>query len=98
MAGIIKVSVEEMQAAATRSDQLAQKIAECRQECIALNQQLQGAYEGESARAFDEFINATAAPILERTSEMCSDTARGIRHTCEQFTQADSTLSGTFRG
>ena len=94
----IKVSVEEMGVAANRCDTLANKIEECRQECIALNQQLQAAYEGESARAFEDFVNSTATRVLGQCSEMCSETARGIRHTCEQFSQADRTLSGTFRG
>ena len=99
MAGpTLKVSVEEMQSAASRCQQLEQKIAECRQELVAMNQQLQGMWEGESARAFEEFVNGTAAPILGRCSEMCADTARGITQTCQQFADADKTLSGAFKG
>ena len=98
MSVTLRVSVDEMQAAATRCDALVRKIAECCQECISLNAQLQGVWEGEAARQFDQFVVATASPILDRCSEMCGDTARGIRHTCDQFVQADNSLSGVFRG
>jgi len=94
---LIKVSVEEMQTAATRCRQLADKIAECKQECIALNSQLQSAWEGQSAAAFDNFVTGTATRVLDECSQMCSETGIAITHTCNQFTEADSTLSGTFR-
>lgn len=94
---MIRVSVEEMRSAATRCSQLAEKIAECRSECIALNNQLQSAWDGQSAASFDEYVNSKAAPILSECSEMCAQTAQAITHTCNQFTEADRTLSGTFR-
>jgi len=93
---MIRVSVEEMQTAATRCNQLAQKIAECKQECIALNNQLQGAWDGQAAASFDTFVTGTATRVLDDCSQMCYETSRAITHTCAQFTEADSTLSQTF--
>jgi len=94
---MIRVSVEEMQSAATRCNQLAEKIAECKQECIALNNQLQSAWDGQAASAFDNFVTGTATRVLDDCSQMCSQTSTAITHTCNQFTEADSTLSGTFK-
>ena len=92
----IRVSPEQMNAAATQIDGLAQRIAECRADAIRLNQTLQAAYDGKSAQAFDQFITGTASTALQNMSSMCTETARGIRHTLTQFTSADSTLAGVF--
>jgi len=94
---MIRVSVEEMQSAATRCNQLSEKIAECKAECIALNNQLQSAWEGQSAAAFDEYVQGTASRVLDECSQMCAQTGQAITHTCNQFTEADGTLSSTFR-
>ena len=94
---MIRVSVEEMQAASTRCNQLAEKIAECKQECIALNNQLQSAWEGQSAAAFDEFVQGTATRVLDQCSDMCAQTSQAITHTCNQFSEADGALSQTFK-
>jgi WXG100 family type VII secretion target len=93
---MLKVSPEEMLGAAGRCDRLAEQIQECYAEMNRINVDLQGMYEGESARAFDSFVTSTAAPSLRSVSGMCEDTARGLRHTVEQFQQADSGLSGVF--
>jgi len=93
---MLKVSPEEMLGAAGRIDRLAAQIQECYAEMNSINTDLQGMYEGESARAFDAFVTGTAAPALRSVSGMCEDTARGVRHTVEQFQQADSSLSGVF--
>jgi len=93
---VIRVSVEEMGVAAGDCDRLAQDIGDCLSRLQQLNSRLQGQWEGQSAQSFDGFVGGTATPILNRCMEMCSDTARAIRHTCQQFTEADGTLSGTF--
>ena len=97
MSVVMKIDPDEMAIAARRCDQLATKIDECEQECISLNQQLQGCYDGESAVAFDEFCNEKAIPNLKKVSEMCTDTAVALRQTCEQFSDTDATLAKTFR-
>lgn len=94
---MIRVSVEEMHTAAARCQQLSEKIAECKAECIALNTQLQSCFEGQSARAFDEYVQGTATRVLDECSNMCAETSRAITHTCNQFTDADNSLSSTFR-
>jgi len=94
---MIRVSVEEMRSAATRCARLAEKIAECRAECISLNNHLQSAWDGQSAASFDNYVNTKAAPTLSECSDMCAQTGQAITHTCNQFTEADSALSGTFR-
>jgi uncharacterized protein YukE len=93
----IYVSVEEMSAAATSCNQLAQEIAECRRKCIELNTRLQSCMKGQTAVAFDEYIQGKAAPYLNECSEMCAQTAAAITHTCTQFTEADQTLSTAFK-
>jgi WXG100 family type VII secretion target len=97
MASLIRVDPEEMAAAALSCDDLARRIDECRVDCLALNARLQACYEGQSAVAFDEFCQAKAAPLLNEVHEFCAETARAIRHTCEQFENADGALAGTFR-
>jgi len=92
----ISVSVEDMDIAATRCTQLSQKLEECRIEIKSINDQLQGAWEGQSAVAFEEYVTGTAAPVLEECSRMCEETSAALKHTCAQFTEADGTLSGTF--
>ena len=93
----IVVDVNAMEAAANRCNQLASKIDDCKQECIALNLQLQECYEGQSAQSFDDFCRDRAVPVLDEVSGMCTEIARGLLHTCGQFTDADGTLSKTFR-
>ena len=93
----IRVSVEEMQAAAVECKNLSEQIEECRQKCISLNTQLQSAWDGVAAQAFDEFVNGTATKVLSECSQMCCETGQAITHTCNQFSDADSELSKTFR-
>jgi len=93
----IHVSVEEMLAAASSCNQLSQEIAECKRKCVELNARLQGSMKGQTAVAFDEFVNGKAVPFLNECSEMCAQTSQAITHTCNQFTEADSTLSAAFR-
>ncbi|MCL2596027.1 MAG: WXG100 family type VII secretion target [Promicromonosporaceae bacterium] len=92
----IRVSPEQMDAAAREIDGLADRIGQCRADALRLNQTLQAAYDGKSAQAFDQFITGTASTALQNMSNMCAETARGIRHTLTQFTSADSTLAGVF--
>ena len=98
MVGMMQVNPEEMDRAAVRMDALSSRLEECRLEAISINTDLQASYQGAAAQAFDEFVTATAAPVLYDTAEMCTQTAQGVRHTLEQFTQADTGLAGVFRG
>ena len=97
MAGIIRVDVAAMEEAARSCRNLAERIEQCRLDCGTLNETLQVCYEGQSARAFDEFCKERAMPTLREVSFMCSEIARGIDHTCSEFTSADGALSGTFQ-
>ncbi|MCL2594742.1 MAG: WXG100 family type VII secretion target [Promicromonosporaceae bacterium] len=96
MSGLMQIDPVAMDSAASRCDALASRLEECRLEAIAINDSLQDCYKGASAQAFYDFITQTAAPILYDTADMCTQTARGIRHTLDQFTQADTTLAGVF--
>jgi len=96
MAGVIRVSVDEMSAAATCITQLEQDCNDICQRFKAVNDQLQGGYEGQSAAAFDAFVCGTIVPVLTECAAMCGQTSQAIQHTCSQFTDADATLSTTF--
>jgi len=96
--GVIKVSVSEMGIAENNLRSLQERISECRLDLLRYNTDLQGAWDGASAREFDNYTTSVAAPILDQCSDMCYQTANAIRHTCDQFTEADTTLSGTFKG
>lgn len=98
MAGKILINFEEMDAAALELDNLERELDALNQRMNALNGRLQLAYEGESARAFDSFVNEVARPNLLRVEDMCRQTALGIRRTLSEFDSADTTLSGTFAG
>ena len=93
---IIRVSVEDMERAAYRCRDLAARIEQCKEDCRALNEELQAAWDGQTAQEFDSFVQTTATRVLQECSEMCYNTAQAINHTCQQFTEADTTLSGTF--
>jgi len=97
MAGLLTVDPDALEAAAARCDALQGRLEECRTEAMNIYRDLEGAYQGEAARAFGEFVDTKAAPILYDTAEMCQQTAAGLRHTVSQFTQADSTMAGVFR-
>jgi len=97
MAGMLKVSPEEMESAAVECAALSEEIASCKERAVRMNERLQEVYEGESARSFEDFIVNDASPVLLRTSEMCEEMAQALRQTARQFEEADSTLAGAFR-
>ena len=97
MAGMLRVSVADMERAEARCRALSQEIERCRREAIAMNADLQAVYEGQAARSFDAFVQQTASPVLTQVSQMCDETARGIRNTLTEFMAADRSLAGVFR-
>ena len=97
MSVTLKVSVQEMEVAAARCKSLADEIQRCMDECMKMNEQLQGMWEGAAAAQFDQYVRGTAAPALKGCAEMCAETAEGIRQTCQQFADADNSLSKVFR-
>jgi len=97
MSVTLKVSVTEMEAAATRCRNLADEIQRCMQECMQMNEQLQGMWEGAAAAQFDQYVRGTAAPALKGCADMCAQTAEGISKTCQQFADADNSLSQVFK-
>ena len=94
----IHVSTEEMEAAATGCTELEQMLEDCITKFDTLNKTLQASMEGQTARAFDEYVIGSAIPFLQNCAQMCAETSVAIIHTCNQFTEADGTLSGTFIG
>jgi WXG100 family type VII secretion target len=98
MSGRIVIDYEEMRAAYAELNSLAEAIDGIEYRMNALNQKLQAAYEGQSAVAFDEFVYQVAKPNLNKVSDMCTQTANGIKNTLNEFDGADKTLSGTFTG
>jgi WXG100 family type VII secretion target len=97
MAGMLRVSPEEMEAAALECAGLAEEIEACKERALQMNLRLQEVYEGEAARSFEDFIVNDASPILLRTSEMCEEIAGALRHTAREFADADSAMAGMFR-
>ena len=93
---MLKVDPEQLRASAGRLRALSEKIGECYNEMISINSELQATYEGASAVSFDQFVEGTAKPVLDRTRELCYDTGRGLDHTATQFEEADQTMSGVF--
>ena len=55
-----------------------------------------GTMKGQTAESINNYIYGTAIKVIDQTAEMCEETARALTHTCNQFTEADSTLSGSF--
>ena len=97
MSVTLKVSVQEMETAANRCKNLAQELERCLQECQKMNEQLQGMWEGAAATQFDQYVRGTATPALKSCVDMCYQTADGISQTCQQFAEADSSLSRAFK-
>jgi len=97
MAGVLRVSPEEMEAAAVECAALSEEISSCQERAVRMNTRLQEVYEGESARSFEDFIVNDASPVLTRTSEMCDEVAAALRQTARGFEEADSSLAGVFR-
>ncbi|MCL2595072.1 MAG: WXG100 family type VII secretion target [Promicromonosporaceae bacterium] len=94
--GSIRVSVPEMQQAERDMRTLASEIAAIRTRLLGINTRLQGAYDGQAARSFDQFARGTAARNLQQVSQMCTETAGGLRTTLTRFQTEDRTLAGVF--
>ena len=92
----IYVSTEEMEAAAVTAMQLSEESADLGRRSKIFNDRLQCSMRGQTANAFNDFCNTRLIPALEECSEMYSQTSQAITHTCNQFTEADGTLSTTF--
>jgi len=93
---VIRVEEAAVMSAANRCTQLQAKLEECSAELISLNNELQGVTDGQTAASFDGYVQSQGAPALRNCAEMLGSTGQALIRVCQQFTEADRALSGTF--
>jgi len=97
MSYLLKFDPDACEQAEIRCDQLAETIDGVYTDLCSLHNQLQANIAGQTADSFGSFVEGPAKANVYQLADMCRQTAGALRHTRQEFLNADQALSQTFR-